>query len=210
MTAQQNDPYLDAGMKGFIVNTAKKEFWKVASYYEFADLVQDGYLCYYRCRAAYIGKQKFDCFGKPCRFLPKTNPDRIAQRHFMALVGRAFYNHISTLATKRMRVHEQPLAHLDFKSHGEWTSDDHAQTWDKLLPPQLEEASIYTLLVNAPAEIKQLAQLLVRDGLDLLKFERKRVHRRLLRETTNEFYCRLLGVDATKRNLVEELKAYFR
>ena len=188
--AGKTDAYLDEGMRGFIFNTAKKEFWKVASYYEFDDLVSDGYVCFYKCRKRLHER------------LLVNNPTKDQRREVQAFVARAFFNHISTLATKRMGVHEMPEASL--------STDDDQNVFEELLPPQMEEATLLTLLASAPAELKQLIQLLVSDGLSLLKFERKRVGRRLVRETSNEFYCRLLGVDPEKNNLVEQLRAYFQ
>jgi hypothetical protein len=204
MTTQQ-DFYLDKGMRGFIVNTAKREFWKVASYYEFADLVQDGYVCYYRCWNRYVGKERYNHAGEVCRFLPKVSPDKIARQHFMSLVQRAFFNHISTLASKRMGLHEQPVSSLLSEE-----ASSETEVWDKLLPSTPEEGTLRTLLASAPAEIKQLAMLLASDGLSLLGFERKRKGRRLLRETTNEFYCRITGLDPAKYDLVGQVRAYFR
>ena len=96
----ETDAYLDAGMKGWIVNTAKKEFWKVAEWYEFQDLVQDGYLCYYKCRKRLHG-----------RLLVKT-PTKDQRREVQAYVKTAFLNHISTLATKRMQLHDRAISLL--------------------------------------------------------------------------------------------------
>lgn len=188
--AAKTDPYLDPGLRGSIVNIARKEFWKVASYYEFDDLVADGYLCYYKCRKNLHAR------------LRVAHPTKDQRKEVQAFVTRAFYNHISTLASKRMGVHEQPVSALV----GE--TETATQFWDKLVQ-QPEQASMLALVTNAPAEIKQLVTLLVSDGLDLLKFDRKRVGRRSLRETNNEFYCRILGKDPTTTDMVGQLRQYF-
>lgn len=192
-TKQQQDPYLDKGMKGFIVNVARKEFWKVASYYEFQDLVQDGYLCYSKCKQRLHAR------------LQVENPTKEQRREVQAFVARAFFNHISTLASKRMGVHEQPVSSLLSEE-----ANSETELWDKLLPSTPEEGTLRTLLASAPAEIKQLAMLLASDGLSLLGFERKRKGRRLLRETTNEYYCRLVGRNPETDDLVGRVRAYFR
>ena len=49
MATVSEDPFFDAGVRGWIVKTAYKHYWRVSSYYEFDDLVQDGYLCYAKC-----------------------------------------------------------------------------------------------------------------------------------------------------------------
>jgi hypothetical protein len=193
----QNDAYLDAGMRGFIVNTAKREFWKVAGWYEFEDLVQDGYLCFYKCRQRLHKRLLVD------------SPTKEQRREVQAYVKTAFFNHISTLASKRMAVREITLSNLIQHVHTDQGDVRNADVWNDLAPPQMEEATLLTMLTSAPAEIKQLVQLLVSDGLDLLKFERKRTKRRLLRETTNEYYCRILNLDPKQHDIVEQLKDYF-
>lgn len=65
---------------GWIVNHACRNFWRVADWYEIDDLVQDGILCAYKCRAKY---------GVPGKDIDPP--------HFMALVKTAFYRHIGDL-----------------------------------------------------------------------------------------------------------------
>ena len=188
---QQPDMFLDEGMRGFIVNTAKREFWRVAELCDFDDLVQDGYMCYAKCRRAYLDGRT-DLTG--------TKDER---RWFQALVKTAFNNHIHTLSAKRKFGHTDVISQLG----GETQSTE--AVWDSLLEAQPEDATLLTVLASAPAEIVQLVKLLAGDGLNALGFERKRKGRRALRETTNEYYCRLLGKDPTVYDVVGQLKAYF-
>ncbi|HVX90859.1 MAG TPA: hypothetical protein VHC20_04490 [Candidatus Paceibacterota bacterium] len=181
--------YLDAGMHGWLKKTARQEFWKVAEYYELSDLLQDGYMCFAKCAKAYPELSTVE------------KPNAEQRRIFMGAVMTAFHNHIATLATKRMRLHETALTNL----YGE-TSD---ATWDKLLPEQPEQQSLLALLANAPAEIKQLILILAKDSAELLRFQRRRVGRHRVRETTNEYYCRLLGLDPKQEDVVGRLKSYF-
>lgn len=191
--AGKSDPYLDAGLRGWIVTTAKKEAWKVAEWYSFEDLVGDGYLCYYKCRVAYLEKIK------------KKEPSFNGQKRWlMALVKRAYFNHISTLASKRMAVHERAVSQY-VKVEGGSTD----AVWDAVSPSQPEEASFMSLLASAPAEIKQLIQLLAQDGADFFKFERRRAGRFKVRETNNEFFCRIIGADPKTTDIVGRLKAHF-
>jgi len=192
LAAAKDDPFLDEGARGYIVNTAKREFWKMAEWYELDDLIADGYLCYYRCRTRYLPR------------IQKHEPTLAGQKKWlMALVKRAFFNHISTLASKRMAVHERAVSQFPkFEAAGTNAA------WDALLPSQPEEGTFMTLLASAPAELKQLIQLLVQDGADLLKFDRKRAKHFMVRETTNEFYARVLGV-SEDTDIVGKLKAHF-
>ena len=194
-----NDDYLDAGMKGWIVNTARKEYWRVQQLCDIEDLIQDGYVCFAKCRNRYVGTHT-----KGRTYLPPKNPTKDHLRHFQSLVKTTFSNHISTLAAKHKGVNVLAVSQV---KKVETTAD--SVVWDKFLPQQAEQASLYSLVKNAPEEIKQLVTLLVSDGLDLLKFERKRVGRRAIRETNNEFYCRLLHLDPAKTDMVGQLREYF-
>ena len=192
----ETSAFLDPGMKGFIVNTANREHWRVAQIYPgsdgLQDLIQDGYICFYKCVRAYpqISSVKI--------------PTKDQRRHFQALVKTAFTNHIHTLAAKRKGVTEVVVSQIP--QHAEV---DGQVVWDKLLPSQPETATFTALIANAPAEIKQLVELLVGDGMGILGFKRTKKRRRALRETNNEFYCRILGLDATKVDMVGRLKEYF-
>lgn len=86
MKRELREHRLDAGLRGWIVNTAKKNLWRVPSRYDLSDLIQDGYLCYCICNLRYRHVKE--------------------QRHFMALVKRTFINHIHDLATERTRLIE--------------------------------------------------------------------------------------------------------
>lgn len=189
MGAALGTVFLDAGMRGFIINTARKEFWRVASWYEFDDLVQDGYLCFAKCYSRYVRTQPH---------LTGTPDER---RWFQALVRTTFYNHITDLAKDRMRLHEEAASH--FLSQPGETPED---ILEKNLPAQQELGSLSVLLAQAPWELLELIRLLAKDAGG---FQWQKVGRRSLRETTNEHYCRLLQIDPQERDIVGELKEHF-
>lgn len=193
------DPYLDAGMRGFIANTARKELWRVPSWYSVDDLVSEGYVCFYKCRQKYVGKVCYNRNGGKCRFLPEKAPDAAALRHMMALVSRSFQNRIFDLAKECSRVPEKAVS--QFFSSDDPLSDGDA--WDRLAPPEPELGTLATLLSQAPAELVDLMKLLMKD---VSGYKRHRVGRRLLRETTVARATRLLGRDAT--DLVARLKVH--
>lgn len=85
----ENHVYLDEGMKRWIIATARKHHWRVASWYDLDDLIQDGYLAYHKCAYRYA------------RLVRKRNPKKEDRRNFMALVMRTYENHIHDLASKR-------------------------------------------------------------------------------------------------------------
>lgn len=186
-THLHTDPYLDDGMRGYIYKTAITNHGRIANF-DVDDLVQEGYFCYYKCRSRYVGKEglkKRD--GTPCRFLPETNPDTEAKRHFQSLVFTTFSNVISTLALKQPRGWE--LAITDLTALNQSTD----AAWDALLPASDELATVTLQLQSAPIAVRRLLALLVKDAVQLpsyRRFGKRRFTSR--RETTNQWFCRLL------------------
>lgn len=74
---------MDRGVRGWLYNTARENFWRVADWYEFDDLIQDGMLHYVRVT------QKYSDVKEP--------------RHIMRLFQTVYTNHIHDLAKKRRR-----------------------------------------------------------------------------------------------------------
>lgn len=174
----------DAGVKGWIFNTARDNYWRVPSWYEFDDLVMDGYLCYAKCVKAYE--------HTPVDYGTKAE-------QLMAATRVAFMNHIFTLARKHS-LKEIPASALI--REGEPDVD----VLEQIAPPEEESATILTVLANAPAELKELIQLLLNDATG---FARKQVSRRKLRETTNEYWCRLMGLDPATNDLRAKVEEHF-
>jgi hypothetical protein len=199
METRGGDPLLDRTMRGWIYKTAVKNYWRVASWYDLADLVQDGYLCYAKCRSKYF-----------------QNKDNLTEderrRWFMSLVQTTFINHITDLAWKRTRTLERSFAKLDI---------------DGIDTPVEVGMDLMVALKQAPKEIKELLHILISDA-GLLTEQREedkhRVRQRcplrmslpkflsygplLLFErfdaVTGELYCQFAGVDAcvNLRNMV--------
>lgn len=205
-----NDPYLDDGMLKWIQRTAWANHRRIANF-SYEDLVQEGYVAFYKCKDRYVGKQGL--VGRdgvtPGRYLPPENPDKVSIRHFQALVKTTFFNNIRTLAWKQPSGWEFNVTSLLREPHR-----SESEVWDKVLPLYDEEASATVLLRRAPEEIKQLLQLLVDDAMALVKpfsgqprrTRRERLFRR--RETTNERFCRLLKLPEN-RDIVGETTEYF-
>jgi hypothetical protein len=186
MAVVAGDPYLDAGVRGHIVRLAQANKYKLAGW-DVEDLIQEGYLCYALVKTRYVGarpKRRPD--GTLRRSLPPKRPDQIAKRHFMRLFQRTFNNRISTLVRKQSRLKELLLNDLISAERTEESA------WDQIMQPEDEQATMLTLLRSAPTEIRQLFALMVDDATRPMRRFGKR--RRPARETTNEYYCRLLGL----------------
>lgn len=193
----QGGPLLDKGLRGWLVNTARENFWRVARWYEFNDLLQDGLLCYVRCLRRYS-------------FLDEANPTAEERKWFMALVCTSYIRHIHDLANKSSLCAEVLLA-----SEAEFLDET------KLL--DIPDNSIFhpvcmSLLAEAPPVIRRLVVGLVSEvtgnawrATVRLTGTTPRVHygKRPVRETLNQYYCRLAGVDPEQTDLRGLVTTYF-
>ena len=191
------DLYLDAGVKGWIYNTARANMWKVAGWYELEDLIQDGYLCFAKCRASY-----------------KADSDEVTldeKRTFMSYLERAFLNHITDLSNKRTATPESPVADL--------SDDKQLESWADRVA-ELPEGDLAALLANAPIEIMEMLQQILVEGVANTPYLRTRLRKKFLssgtlprmikgrnqlRETTVEHFDRCLG----RSGVVAKLRSYF-
>lgn len=202
-TVRGNDVYFDAILRSWIISYARSQRWRVAGWYSVTDLIQDGYICYCKCRNAYtLGAPNPDAHHD----LNTKAPDESQRRHFMALVQRAFTNHVHTLSNRYMAFREEPV---DCPA-----SSDSALLLEEMIPAQGEEMSALMTLANAPVEIGNAIVKLINDGLDGEAYLRTRLQKRIvmiphasggvsvstrlvksrraLRETSSERFQRLL------------------
>src|ERR1700730_17047043 len=94
-----NDPLMDRSMSGWIVYTARQNYWRVMRWYDLSDLIQDGYLAFAKCKARYG-----HLFSNP--------PTHDERKWFMALVKTTYSNHIYDLAMAKTRCTEATEAWL--------------------------------------------------------------------------------------------------
>lgn len=166
---------LDRGMRGWIVNTAKRNYWRVAGWYDIEDLIQDGYMCFAKCRRKY----------------PRSGPKQL-----MALVKVTFINYIHDLSKQRTRQAETTLAELVPPGVTE------AAFLETLLDPIAPEQDVISHIMKAPDEIRRTLELLTSEyGIARWRAQRLRKPDGT-RESLNDMVCRLLRVDP-KNNLIE-------
>lgn len=165
-----DDPYLDAGMRGWIVNFARSSYWRVQNTMELDDLISEGYLAYYRCRDRYTDLTQ------------RKHPSAAQRRQFMALVKVAFRNRITTLAweaTNRASVMSDEGTPLPVVTYN--------------------EGPLAVLLAKAPKEIGDILSVFVKDAMEGGTYLRSYLNRRVrigdraIRETTDQKISRLLG-----------------
>ena len=80
--------FLDQGLRRWMFQTASRHLWRMPSWYELDDLLQDGFIAFLICKARY--------------------GERVQnKKHFMALYKRVYMSIIHGMASKRSRDPEQ-------------------------------------------------------------------------------------------------------
>jgi hypothetical protein len=167
---------MDKGARRWLYKVCHKQFWRVSGWYEFDDLVQDGFMKFYHVRAHY----------------PKVKD----HPHLMALFKVAFLNHIHLLASRRTNSVE--VCFLKDLAAGRLV--------DSLLPTEDSYALLFTAICNAPKPVLRLLEKIARDpSLPGLSGAYRR-RRDGTKETLNARLCRMVKLDPRTIDLPSMLK----
>lgn len=136
---------MDQGVQGWIFNTARQNFWRVAEFYEFEDLVQDGAMIWARVADRY--------------------PTKIGdQKRMMGLFKTAFTNHIHDLSKKASALRLVREADLAVPISDLLESEDADQDQDYLLMIRQLPSSIVRALRKMYLEDRDHPHRLRLDG----------------------------------------------
>lgn len=168
MQRRFHDKYFDKGLRGWIVKTARKHYWRVAAHYELEDLIQEGLLAYAICRQRYRHRVE-------------------NRRHFMALVQVVFMNRITDLANER--TSGEDIAISQIAAQGK-----ELVALEYLAGGMEGDAELQACLATAPAAVRAYLNLFNSpDGLaELAKPLRRRADG--TRETNSERLSLILGM----------------
>lgn len=176
-----HDKYFDRGLRGWIVRTAKKHYWRLAAWHDLDDLIQEGLLAYVICRQRYRYKVQ-------------------NRRHFMALVQVVFINRITDLANERTAGEDIAISQIAAQG-----KELHALEY--LAGGADGDAELQAVLAMAPAEVAAYLRLFdTPEGIVRLEMPLRR-RADGTRETTGEHLAWLLGkpvddIEALIRNLL--------
>jgi len=135
------DYQLPYSVVGWIKNHAAKNYWRVAAHYDLEDLVQDGLMCAYKCKARY-GVSGVD----------------IDAPHFMALVKTSFHNHIGDLLRRR-RVVDDSTKIADLSSAPGATEES---ILDRLITADVSMAELAGVIRDLPAMLRRVVMVYVK------------------------------------------------
>lgn len=166
MTRRRYDRFFDKGMRGWIIQHARRNYWRVASSMDLDDLIQEGFVTYARCRDRYDVEEK---------------------GHFMSLVKMAVTNHTTILAKQQSRLHEVAVSQLA-------TPGQEDAFFEKRLGGELSEADMNLVLAQAPDAIKRLMAIVTSESGRRMMCKPAWRTRDGVRATNNDRLCRLLGI----------------
>ena len=158
-------PEWKGAIEGWCVTFIQKNLWRVLPEHDFDDLYQDAYFYFLEC----------------CRRYGTVTE----AAHFMALMKRCLWIHVTDLANKRTQRAEVSFTRVVAESRV-----DLMEVADPR-PSTLLSSDLEMQISEAPPEVQQL----IRAALESEKGKKFR-RRRGSRETTNQYLCRLAGLDS--------------
>ncbi len=177
----------------WLIKKARKEYWRVATWLEFEDLIQDGHLHYQRLLAKY--------------------PDVTDRPLLMHLFKTTFTNHIHDLSKQRSKQSLEQLEELDKRRPRKRKSRE-SYDWDHD-PLDKDEtcgdhelAMFRVFLSKAPKPVQDVIGLLTHEGGSQAVRAQYRRRRDGTRETVNERLCRLCGYDPDAIDLAWLVREY--
>ena len=124
---------MDAGAKAWLAKYAKRNYWRVAAWVEFEDLLQDGQEAYYEVLKRY--------------------PTAVDRAHIMRLFQLVFRSKIEDLVRANKKQIDDAASDI-VENH-----DQHA-TLSTIIP---DFSNFHNLLLKAPKQIKEALALLAND-----------------------------------------------
>lgn len=180
--------FLDQGARQWIYKTACKNLWRVSTFYELDDLIQDGFMCFALCREKYSQRVE-------------------NSKHFMSLLQTVFRNHITDLSNDRSNAKYllPEISRIESELQGrpvqvfEYRREIPISSFNRPTPETTDqnlleafaggeesEAEMITTLKNASEEIRGLLQA-------IYQTPKARVVMGSLRMTTNDKLNAVLG-----------------
>jgi hypothetical protein len=173
-------PTWEGPIEGWTVNYLKNQAWRTEPEMDLDDLVQEAFLIFDKCAGAY--------------------PRVTSPSHFMSLYKTSIINRVHRLAGNRSRRKE---VHVTGKNEEGELVDGL-----ELIPTGFEEqedVEIRLLMEDLPGPIFRVLKAAM-DG-DL---EQEFVRSEGIRETTNQFLCRIAEIDSSQFNIIRCIRNLFR
>lgn len=179
---------MDDGARRWLLNTARRHYWRVCNWYDLDDLIQDGITHYYLILARY----------------PKVK-DR---PHIMSLFQLTFNNHINDLSRHRSGHPEILECALGNPKSDDANSEFAMSPFARLQGSEPSHETICLIAATAPEPVRKVLAAINSDRGARTMRAAYRVRKGGVRETLNERLCRLIGMDPLEIDLVGLLRSH--
>jgi hypothetical protein len=174
---------MDDGARIWLLREVRRQYWRVATWYEIDDLVQDGLLHYHRVATKYAHV--------------KDRP------HIMRLFQITFINHVHDLSKRKGKQIDLPISTYISNPLSENTILDRVGTEDSM-----NLALFKASLAKAPKPVIDVINLLTTEYGRRCLCAQMRVYTNGVRETLNDRLCRLCNYDPKVTDLVGTVRSY--
>ena len=166
-------PEWEGPIKNWTMAFISSNYWRFSAHYEQQDLVHEAYLKFMQCCSTY--------------------PRVVEPAHFAALYRTAVTRRFITLA-KRCMKDKQAVQYCGPATTAENLTRIHVYN---------NSGFLMRLVREAPTEVRSLLKSLLTSDVEVLrrKFRRPKKTKLKPRETTNDRFCELLGLDPNKINV---------
>lgn len=175
----------DPRLVGWIVNFARKNYYRVAEFMDLTDLVHEG----------------FDCLLDARRRYSHYEP-----RRFSNTVKLMFSNQIPYLLNRNIRM---PVGHL--RRFSDMVEPEKVAAAAERLIGEDEDARLRQVIADAPPRVKLILEAYLdpeHPMQDRLMRDLRRFRNRAGRETLNEKLCSIVGADPDKVDVRQEIREY--
>ena len=170
-------PSFEGRIEGCVINFLKKNYWRVAGYYEFEDCIQEAYLKFMVVKDGY--------------------PEVIDPPHFMALFKTAWKNRFTDMSNQRTA--DEAMREADLSGEDKTGNPITLTSLMDRNASTHHAGRLAVLKTSAPIEVKALLRAFDEpDKIELLREKCRKIrkgNRKARRETTNEKLCRIVGLD---------------
>lgn len=167
---------MDEVARRWLYKTAKKNYWRVAAWYDLDDLIQDGYMWW-------VSRVK--------KYPHITDPP-----HMMLMFQLRYIQHLHELSNKKTKQNFESTASSLMSEHNDKNPLEAASD---------ETDTIENYISEAPEAISRVLKSLWDESNKTLRSV-YRIHRDGSRETLNERFCKLAGVQGI--NMVEAVHSH--
>lgn len=185
---------MDAIAKGWLVSVCADHYWRVAHWYEFDDLLQDGHMIWWLIVQRY-----------------ETEKGRVRSRpHLMRLFKTSFMRHIHMLSNRKTANVPEELVE-DVMARGAFVyADSDGEIWDPwgMIDYSRDLGDMDRFVLEAPNMLRELLSKILYEKPSRAMTTLSRFHLDGTRDTLNKKLCRVLGVDPLVHDLAAQLYAY--